>query len=87
MFRIVTEFVQQPTLLLLCDNRHCGCFATKTLPAGATEADRSAAIEPFITEISTSGWVIAIDQHLCPQHVNRITQGRRLVEVPQGFRR
>ena len=85
MFRVVTEFVQQPTLLLLCDHRYCGCFATKTLPADLGETERGAAIEPFVAETSASGWVIAIDQHLCPQHVKRIVEGRRLVQVPQGF--
>lgn len=81
MFRIVTDFVQDPTLLLICDNRHCGCFVTKTIPA-KTEAERSAAIEPFIAEVSQSGWIIALDQHLCPSHVKKLVEGRRLVEVP-----
>jgi hypothetical protein len=83
MFRIVTAFVENPMLLLICDDRRCGCFATKALPATASEPDRSAAIEPFIGELMAQGWILGLDQHLCPQHVKRITEGRRLVEVPQ----
>lgn len=82
MFRIVTDFVEAPTLLLVCDDKRCGCFATATLPAGSDEQARNAAVEPFIVDATAKGWVIAIDQHLCPQHVNRIREGRKLVMVP-----
>lgn len=67
MFRIVTDFVKAPTLLIVCDDRRCGCLATKTLAAGADEAARSAAVPPFIQEVMEQGW---------------IREGRKLVMVP-----
>jgi hypothetical protein len=83
MFRIVTDFVERPSFLLLCDDRRCGCAATGALPAKANEAERHQAAAPFIKGALEAGWVIGIDQHLCPQHAQRIEQGRRLIEVPQ----
>ena len=83
MFRIVADFVPQPNLLLLCDDRHCGCFATAVLPAGLSEEERNATVTPFIQGAINAGWAIGIDRHLCPQHAGRIAQGRKLVEVPQ----
>lgn len=81
MFRIVTDFVPQPNLLLVCDDRHCGCVATGSLPPGANEELRNAAAMPFVQQAIEAGWAIGIDRHLCPQHAGRIAQGRRLVEV------
>jgi hypothetical protein len=82
MFRIVTEFVPDAGFLLLCDHQHCGNMATAKLPEGTPESERVASVKPFIEGAIGQGWAIGIDAHLCPQHAERIAQGRRLVEVP-----
>lgn len=80
MFRIVSDFVEDPTFLLLCDERTCGVFSTA--PVATAEKLRGAA-DQFINSAKAAGWVLGVDIHLCPQHVAKLAQARQLIEVPK----
>lgn len=82
MFRIVTDFVETPTFLLICDERTCGCFITAPVPP-VQMPEIAGAVSAFIKTSADAGWMLGIDRHLCPQHTARMAQGRRLVEVPR----
>lgn len=86
MFRIVTEFVPTAGFLLLCDHPHCGNTAVASMVPETPEAERVKAVSPFIKGAIEQGWVIGIDAHLCPQHANRIAEGRKLVVPAFAFR-
>ena len=65
MFRIITQFVLQPRLFLLCDNQICGNSADRALDR---TVDGNQAQRDFLTDATTNGWSIAVMGQLCPQH-------------------
>ena len=81
MLRIVKDFVDHPSLFLLCDNKHCSTAITFT-PDPSMDVEIEQVVMPFAQQALEMGWVVAIDQHLCPNHVKKMQEGRKLVQVP-----
>ena len=71
MFRIITQFVPQPRLFLLCDNQNCG--ASADAPLNRT-VDPSQAQSDFLTDAQSAGWSVAMLGQLCPRHTEQAKQ-------------
>ena len=77
VIRVITELVPAPSILVLCDNAHCGVFASQEVPS-----PNPTAMQSFIAARALEGWSIGIDLQICPAHVNAAKQQQRLIHVP-----
>lgn len=81
MLRIVTEFVEQRTFLLLCDDIGCACTLAAPMPEGI---ETDSALNHFIKQASNAGWIVGIGRQLCRGHALKIVDQKRMVEVANG---
>lgn len=89
MFRVVSEFVENPHYLLICDDPRCGCVFEHGLPAEPTENPENDALKAAHKE----GWLISIGRQICPGHAKQLReiealmkqrdQERSLIVVPR----
>lgn len=68
MIRIVTEFVQTPSILLLCDHPYCGVFAQFAFDHVPAQEELTSALPSFIAGRKIEGWHPGMDRQLCPGH-------------------
>jgi len=81
MFKVITDFVEKPILLLMCD-RQCGI----TIQAPLTDlkfAHHVPTHAQFVQAAAMQGWQIGIESHVCPRHAQQEKANLPLVEVPR----
>jgi hypothetical protein len=75
MMRLVTEQVDPPFWMMMCDHPNCGVFVTEgcvlsalaTTPIQMQEAN-------FLTKVKKAGWGISLRQQVCPHHMELARQ-------------
>jgi hypothetical protein len=80
VFRIVKDFVQAPSLLVMCDRPHCCGAASVALQ---TEPDDNV-LAAFVGQARAGGWRFDLDQQVCPAHVKKESGDAPLVELARG---
>jgi hypothetical protein len=75
MFRIVKEFVPQPSFLVVCDHAHCGVHISQILTPGA---DLEVQAGVFIHTATDSGWALSMMGQLCPGHNPAQAEAKRV---------
>jgi hypothetical protein len=78
MIRLVTDFVEKPSVLILCDQPSCGNYASQPF-----EGDANGALHAFLAARGLEGWVVAIHQHICPSHVQQAKAKHQMIHVPE----
>ncbi len=82
MLRIVSQFVEKPALMLLCDNPNCGVIATTELVLSALSPTPYEQQEmKFLTECQTHGWALSMRNQFCPQHVKMMLEAASKVSA------
>ncbi len=80
-FKVVTDFVPTPVLMLTCD-RACGHVAQ--MPVKPGEERFHHVQTAFMQEAAKTGWRLTYEAHVCPQHVEKESGEEKRILVPQA---
>jgi hypothetical protein len=69
MIRIVKEFVEQSSILILCDDTGCGNFISRPVPSYDLLDQSMSAI---LSDAGKGGWSIGIMGSYCGPHVQKM---------------
>lgn len=87
MFRIVTQFVEKPTFLLMCDNPSCACVLSDTILCDLTDMDGLQLKQSqFVGKATRAGWMVALNGIFCVGHtdmIKRLRDRAGMVQVAQ----
>ena len=79
MIRVVSDFVKQPSMLILCDNMACGEYISQPLNTESPEV-MNQNIDHIIKILTTlNGWSIGLMGQLCPLHVKKLMEQQKMV--------
>ena len=81
MFKIATDFVEKPTLIVYCD-RKCSASAAGFVEPGK-EGDPEVQTD-FVRSLAQKGWVIKLDEHVCPEHAAKDRADASGIVIPRG---
>ena len=68
MFRVVSEFVEQPFYMMLCDDPRCSVAFHHPLPEEVTGNPEGEALKAA----HAMGWIVSVGRQLCPGHANQL---------------
>jgi hypothetical protein len=68
MFRVVSEFVENPFYLLICDDPRCSTLFQHPLPSEPIENPEGEALK----SARAQGWLISIGRQICPGHAKQL---------------
>jgi hypothetical protein len=76
MFRVVSQFVEEPFYMLLCDDFRCSTMFRHPLPPeqNATEGEAMKAAQQ-------QGWIVSLGRQLCPGHSSQLRQIEELDRI------
>jgi hypothetical protein len=79
MFRVVKEFVEKPTLFLICDKACMHSVSAEIQPGFEHRPETQTA---FINAARQGGWKFTLEEHLCPAHAQ--AQGKAVAAAQQS---
>ncbi len=69
MFKLVSQFTDQPTFLIVCDHLECGSFASAPVSLSALNPATLPQQElEFLGGAKQGGWFISMRNQFCPGH-------------------
>ena len=69
MFRLVTQGVEKPAFLMLCDNIECGMTTTaEAITSHLNPVPLPQQEMAFLEQCKRSGWFVSMRLSLCPGH-------------------
>jgi len=89
MFRVVSQFIESPCYLLICDDPRCKATFEHPLPEEVNGNPEHAAVKAA----QAKGWIVSIGRQICPGHAEQLRaierqmqqsdQERSLIVVPR----
>jgi hypothetical protein len=69
MFKLVTQFTDQPVFLMICDHHECGAFASAPVSLSALNPATIPEQElQFLNSAKEGGWLVTMRIQFCPNH-------------------
>jgi hypothetical protein len=96
MFRVVSEFVENPFYMLLCDDPRCSTMLQHPLPEPVSNREVPIANPEgeALKAAQTEGWLISVGRQICPGHAKQLRdiiqlmkqkdRDRSLIVVPRN---
>lgn len=78
MVRSVTEFVEDPIVMIICDHMSCSTIHVTQLDVN----DRNGSVNEAARIASAAGWGIDLTGQVCPGHMAVHQDRKRLIVMP-----